>query len=438
MTADLIERVQQDAVTRLWVIYSDYSGISHAKIVPLDRLRHVLESGVGFAKANMDFDVMDQQVAEPQFGADTGDFYAVPDPDTYTPLPFASGHARMFSFLQTADGERWPGCPRSALQRVAERYDAAGWRVQAAFEPECFLFQRVGDEFLPADQSPMFSVAGLEQHRNLFDDTMDALAAMGLSVEQVGAEYGPGQYEINLRHTDPLRAADNLVTLKETLHALATRAGYIVSFMPKPYTHLPGCGLHVHLGITSMHGENVMGTGSLSVSGRAFVAGLLEHAPALCGVGAPIANSYKRLLPGSWAPAHVCYGTGNRATLVRIPEGKDIHVEFRAGDNSSNPYVFLAALLAAGLDGVQRELDPGEPVDGDVGHWTNERVRERHLAHLPRTAGEALQSVEADSVVMDALGSVIGPAFLRVKRSELNAYDREVSDWERSAYLQTL
>ena len=438
MTADLNERIRQNAETRVWVMYSDYSGISHAKAVPLDRLDHVLRSGVAFARANMDFNVLNHQVQAPQFGADTGDFYAVPDSTTYAPLPFAPGHARLYSVLMTADGERWAGCPRATLQRVADRYAAAGLCLQTAFEPECILFERDGTEFVPADESPMFSVAGLEQHRDLFDEVMDALSSMGLAIEQIGAEYGPGQYEINLHHSDPLGAADDLITLKETLRAIGKRAGLVVSFMPKPYTHLPGCGLHVHLGITSDAGENVLGSGALSDVGRAFVGGLLAHAPGLCGVGAPTANSYKRLLPGSWAPAHICYGVGNRAALVRIPEGKNVHVEFRAGDNSSNPHLFLAALLAAGLDGIEQGLDPGEPVEGDVGHWTAEQVAARGLEFLPRSASEALAAFESDRVLMEALGPVIGPTFLRVKRSELEAYDLEVTDWERRAYLQNV
>lgn len=438
MTAELKERIRQDAVTRLWILYGDYSGISHAKAVPLDRLDHVLRSGVGFAKANMDFNVLNHQVTAPQFGADTGDFYAVPDPETYAPLPFAPGHARLYAFLMNASGERWAGCPRTALQRVADRYTAAGLRLQVAFEPECILFERNGSEFKPADQSPMFSVAGLEQHRDLFDEVIDALSSMGIAIEQVGAEYGPGQYEINLHHSNPLGGADDLVTLKETLCAIGSRAGLVVSFMPKPYTHLPGCGLHVHLGITSETGANMLGTGVLSDVGRAFVGGLLAHAPGLCGVGASTVNSYKRLLPGSWAPAHICYGSGNRAALVRIPEGENVHVEFRAGDNSSNPHLFLAALLAAGLDGIEQRLDPGEPIQGDIGHWTAEQVAARGLAYLPRSAPEALAAFETDPVLMEALGPVIGHTFLRIKRSELEAYDVEVTDWERRAYLQTV
>lgn len=176
----------------------------------------------------------------------------------------------------------------------------------------------------------------------------------------------------------------------------------------------------------------------LSAPGRAFVGGLLHHAPALCGIGAPTVNSYKRLLPGSWSPAHVCYGAGNRAALVRVPDAGERHVEFRAGDNTCNPHLFLAALLAAGLDGIRRALDPGLPVMDDIGHLDAAAAAERGLAMLPRSAPEALDALEADRTIMGALGPIIGPTFLRVKRSEIAAYELEVGDWERLAYLETI
>ncbi len=165
---------------------------------------------------------------------------------------------------------------------------------------------------------------------------------------------------------------------------------------------------------------------------------MLAHARGLSGIGAPTVNSYKRLLPGSWSPAHIVYGSGNRAALVRIPQGGPLHVEFRSGDNTSNPHLFLAALLAAGLDGIERGLDPGEPVHDDVGHWTVEETSARGISFLPRTVAKALNALETDATLMRALGPVIGPAFLRVKRSELEAYDLEVTEWERTAYLETV
>jgi glutamine synthetase len=255
----------------------------------------------------------------------------------------------------------------------------------------------------------------------------------------VAPEFGPGQYEINIAHQPPLKAADDLMTVKEELRALARAAGFIATFMPKLSADLPGSGLHVHLGVMSSDGRNAMrGDGPLGLSplGTSFVAGLLKHAPGLSGLAAPTVNSYKRLLPGSWAPSHICYGASNRAVLVRVPDSGDKHVEFRAGDGTGNPYLTLIGLLASGLDGVEHGLVLGEPAMDDVGHISEEEASARGLELLPRSAPEALDALEADAVLMDALGPVIGPGFLRIRRSEAAAYSLEVGEWERATYLE--
>jgi glutamine synthetase len=437
----LRDRLDAENTRQLWVVYHDYSGLSHAKTVPPERFDDAIGHGIAFARANMDFNILDHQVPDVQFGADTGDFFAVPDPSSYAPLPHHPGAARVFSFLRNADGSPWAGCPRAATQRVVERFVARGLHVSAAFEPECYLFTRDGAGWAPADQSRMFTVEGMERHAGLIERLMDDLPRMDVTLEQIGAEYGPGQYEVNMRYAGPVKAADDLNTVKDVMRVAARDAGLLASFMPKPFSDLPGCGLHVHLGLQDDNGGNVMagdGPSGLSELGRWFVAGLLAHAPALAGLGAPTVNSYKRLQPGSWSPAHVCWGAGNRAALVRVPDGGATHVEYRSGDNTSNPHLYLTGLLAAGLDGIERVLDPGDPVRGDVGHLSAGETAALGLRFLPRTASDALDALERDEVVVGALGPVIGPTFLRVKRSEIAAYDLTVGDWERTAYLETV
>jgi glutamine synthetase len=182
-----------------------------------------------------------------------------------------------------------------------------------------------------------------------------------------------------------------------------------------------------------MEGDGPVG---LSDLGASFVAGLLKHARGLSGLAAPSVNSYKRLLPGSWAPSHICYGASNRAVLVRVPDSGSRHIEFRAGDSTGNPYLTLIGLLAAGLDGIEHELRVGEPTLEDIGHLSEAELSARGVEPLPRSAPEALDALEADAVLMDALGPVIGPGFLRLRRSEVAAYSLEVGDWERATYLE--
>jgi glutamine synthetase len=268
---------------------------------------------------------------------------------------------------------------------------------------------------------------------------------MGVTVEQLGKEYGPGQYEATTHYADPIKAVDDYLTLKEVVRALARDAGWVASFMPKPYAHLPGCGLHLHLSLWDVDGQRDLSRGEtdgepLPPVGRHFLGGLLAHAPALTGVGCPIVNSYKRLLPGSWAPAHICWGVGNRAALVRIPSlTRRRHIEFRSGDNAANPFIFLTAVLAAGLDGLRNQIQPPAPVTEDVGFITTEgEAAARGLAFLPRTLPQALAALEADKVVAEALGPVILGEFLKVKRSELAAYNLHVHPWERKMYLEAI
>ena len=437
--AALLARAKEDALSELWVVYHDWSGRAQVRSVAPEGFDSAARNGVTFARANFDFNVLDHQVPDFVFGAESGDFAAVPDPATYAVVPHHPGAARVYSFLHEAGGEGWAGCTRGALRAMSEKFASHGLTVQAAFEPECYLLRRTDHGYEAAAQARMFTINGLESQRELISELMNALRRMGVVLEQVAPEYGAGQFEITLRHQPPLKAADDLMTVKEELRALAGRAGVIASFMPKPYADMPGSGLHVHIGLTHSDGRNAMAGDrpvGLSPLGASFVAGLLKHARGLCGLSAPTVNSYKRLLPGSWAPSHICYGSSNRAVLVRVPDAGSKHVEFRAGDGSSNAYLDLVGMLAAGLHGIERGLLPGEPITDDIGHLSARETAVRGLERLPRNAPEALDALEADDVIMEALGPVIGPGFLRLRRSEAAAYALEVGDWERATYLE--
>jgi glutamine synthetase len=437
--AALVVRAKEDGISEVWVIYHDLSGRAHVRSVPHQRLDRVLTGGVSFARANIDFNVLDHQVPDFVFGAETGDFLAVPDPATYARVPHHPGAARTYSFLHDADGQPWAGCARAALIAMDARYLSRGLAMRVAFEPECYLLAMTDEGAKPAARAKMFSLNALESQRVLMSLVMTSLAEMGVELEQVAPEFGPGQYEINIAHQPPLRAADDLMTVKEEMRALARAAGFIATFMPKPFAGMPGSGLHVHLGVVSLEGSNAMEGDSpvgLSPLGTSFVAGLLKHARGLSGLAAPTVNSYKRLLPGSWAPSHICYGGSNRAVLVRVPDSGSKHVEFRAGDGTGNPYLTLIGLLAAGLDGIEQGFLLGEPTQDDIGHLSAADASARGLELLPRSAPEALDALEGDAVLMDALGPVIGPGFLRLRRSEVAAYSLEVGDWERATYLE--
>jgi glutamine synthetase len=435
------QRLDEWGCRGLWIIFHDYSTRACAKWVPRSAVRQALRRGGIFARANLNFTIDDQQVPEPHFGADSGDFFALPDPETLAPVPYRPGMARVLSFMTTEQGQLWEGCPRGRLLEALERLTEHGLTARVAFEPEFTLYRRdEGGALQPADDFAMYTVDRVDASFELLCAIEETLAQQGVDVVQIGSEYGKGQIEINLGHEQPLKAADDLLTFRDSVRALARDAGLVASFMPKPYAGAAGNGLHVHLSLWGANGSSDRSSGSealgLSREMTRFIGGVLSHAPALCGVGSPTVNSYKRLQPASWAPAHIAYGSGNRSVLVRIPGSSRRRLEFRAGDNTSNPYLFLTALIAAGIDGLERDLDPGDPAESDLGHAATDILTEHGVKLLPRTAGEALDAIEADEVVMEALGPVCGRELLRVKRFELERYNTQVGEWERSVYME--
>jgi glutamine synthetase len=441
----VLSRMESDGIEHLWVIWHDYGGRSCAKTVPKERFERILERGVVFARADLDFNLEDHMAAGSIFTAETGDFLAVPDPDSYAPIPYREATGRVHAYMRADGGAVWEGCPRTRLQHMVEAYAAEDLSLEVGFEAEFALFAPLGDgEYQPADHDGMFTVAGLDRHYTLMRDVVESLRAMGVTVEQLGKEYGPGQYELTTHYTHSLRSVDDYLTMKEVVRALAREAGWEATFMPKPYAHLPGNGLHLHMSLWDAKGGRDLSIGEtddqpLSRLGRHFLGGLLAHAHALAGVGSPIVNSYKRLLPGSWSPAHVCWGVGNRAALVRIPAmGRRRHIEFRSGDNACNPFLFLTAMMAAGLDGIRNQIEPPAPVEDDVGHLSDEQAAARGIEMLPRSLPAALGALEADGVIAEALGPTILGEFLKVKRSELAAYNLHVHPWERRLYLETI
>ncbi|MCY4061277.1 MAG: glutamine synthetase family protein [Chloroflexi bacterium] len=441
---DLLQRLTDDRIEFLWVTYHDYNGRACAKTVPKSKFKSAVEDGIVFARANLNFGVDDHNAADGIWQAQTGDFLALPNPDAYWKLPYRENTAIVFCDMMTEAHQPFDGCPRQCLAKTVSRFEERGIDISAALEAEFSLFNKTNDgDYAPSRAGGMYTVAGLNQFADLLHDIVATLETMGLQVEQLGKEYGPSQFEFSVRYADPLAAADNYLISKEVTRALALQRGFIASYMPKPFAELAGNGLHVHLALWDRaSGDNLMaGTGldnPLSETGRHFLGGLLAHAPGICALGAPTVNSYKRLQPASWAPAHIAWGVGNRGVLLRVPDvNQRCRVEFRAGDNTCNPYFFMTALLAAGLDGLQKRREPSEPFhDEDVGHFSEEQRLHHDIDYLPRTLPVALDALENNEILMSALSPVIGQEFLKVKRLELDTYNLTVHPWERQMYME--
>jgi glutamine synthetase len=445
-TADELQnRLAEDGIEHFWIAYHDYSGVGAAKSVPPESFKSATREGVVFAIANLDMDINDIQPPTATFLADSGDFMAVPDPTSYAVLPRYPKTARAYAWMRATDGSDWQGCPRTRLAAIEAELLKEGFTVQTALEPEFYLLKR-GEhgDFLPINNSRMFTLQGLQNEQSLIAKIVEELRAMGVGIPQFGKEYGRGQYEMSIQHGSPLQSIDRYWSLKEVVRDLASEAGYVATFMPKVYSQWVGNSLHAHVSVWDADGTTDLTPStkdetSLSEVGSWFLGGLLKHSAALTGLGSPTVNSYKRLLPGSWAPANTYWGYGNRSGVARIPGiGKRRHIEYRSGDNSCNPALFLTGLLAAGLDGIRNRIAPGEPFQGDIGHLTQDEIERSKIGFLPRNLPDALAALEADAVVANAVGPIALAHFLSVKRSELAQYELMVHPWERDTYLEVV
>ncbi len=341
------------------------------------------------------------------------------------------------------DGEPAPVCQRTFLKRMSGRLGDRGLRLQVAFENEFSLALREDGRLVPLDASLCFSTIGMTAAQDYVDELASALDAQGIALEQYYAELGHGQQEISTAHAPALRAADEQLFVRETIRGVAARHGLVASLAPKPWPETAGNGCHIHASLWDEGGErnrfyDPAAADRLSAEARSFVAGLLEHLPGLCGLAAPSFNSYRRLVPQYWAGAYTCWGYDNREAPVRVPstyrgaEESSTNLELKTADASCNPYLALGGLIAAGLDGLERALEPPAPVQVDPATMGEDDREREGIRELPRSQAEALDALEADSVLTEALGPVLATSYLAVRRSEWAAY----SDGDEQFELQ--
>ncbi len=421
--------------------FVDIHGAAKAKAVPVAHLQSVLSEGAGFAG----FAIWGVGI-EPH----GPDFMAVGELNTLSLVPWQPGMARIVCNGHV-NGEPWAFDSRVTLKKQIERLSDRGWTLNTGLEPEFSLLKRnsLTGAIEPCDGSdvlakPCYDYKGLSRTRTYLEKLTESLRAVGIDVYQIDHEDANGQFEINYTYTDCLTSCDHYIFFKMAASEIANEMGMVCSFMPKPFAHLPGNGMHMHVSISSVGGAHLFEDKSdpqglnLSTLGYHFLGGLLAHAPALTALACPTINSYKRLVVGrsltgaTWAPAYISYGDNNRSTMVRIPKGR---LELRLPDGSCNPYLTTAAVIAAGLDGIDRELHPGPAHNENLYDLSPTQLRERGIAVLPQNLDRAIDALEADALILDALGPV-GCEFIRLKRMEWIEYMRHVSDWEIKSYLE--
>lgn len=435
----LQQHLAAQGVHTLVAQFTDLHGVAKGKLVPLAHLATLLRTGAGFSGPSIAGSGL------PRMGP-RSEYYGRGDPTTARALPWMPGYARV-ACDGFVDDAPFDACPRQVLRRQVARLAERGWSLQTGIEPEFFLLRRGAQGYEPADphdrlDKPSYDLKSLPRQHVLLAELADGLRACGLDVFQTDHEDAHGQYEINFMHDQALASADALMLFKQAAHALAERHGSVFSMMPKPFANQPGSGMHFHVSLWQgerglFDRESGDATAALPTLLRHFIGGVLAHSAALCAVAAPTVNSYKRLVVGeslsgtSWAPAVVAHGPNNRTALVRTLPGR---FEWRLPDASANPYLASAALIAAGLDGIDRALDPGPACTDDLFERTPAELAARSIGVLPQSLGEAVAALESDGVVRDALGASLSAEFIRLKRAEWVAYARHVSAWELERY----
>jgi glutamine synthetase len=407
----------------LWVrfVFVDHAGIPKCKAVYRDGFGRRAEAGVGLAKGVLALDP--SGALHPESGlSPVGECRLVPDLSTLTPLPFAPGQAMVSCDMTEPDASTpWSGCPRGALKRALGALAGRGYRSVASYEAEFYVWGPEG----PLDRTPYAGSFALTPAADFMAELARTLEAMGIRPEQCHAEVGHGNLELSVGEDEALAAADGRVKVLEAIRGVAHRMGLGTTMAPKPYLDAAGNGHHLHVSL--YEGEDPVlfdASGALSDPGRGFVAGLLEHLPAVMAFTAPSPNSYQRLAPGMWASAFAAYGPDNREAAIRLAspvagrESATANVEIKPVDVTSNPYLALAAVLAAGMDGMDRNLDPGEPTLVDPATLGDEQRAARGIRPLPASPDEALDALEGDGVLVEALGEPLVRTHVAVARAQ--------------------
>jgi glutamine synthetase len=441
---DIREKVAKGEIEFFFAQFVDMYARPSAKLVPAQNLDDLLSEGAGFA--GFAAGEIGQQPSDP-------DIAAIPDVSSFTPLPWEPSVAR-FACDVTVDGEEWPYDPRTILRRQLDKARAKGFEFKMGLELEYFLVRRLEDGSIaladPLDtlEKPCYDLVGLTRNLDFLTTISSYVNALGWGNYANDHEDANGQFEQNFTYADALTSCDRAIFFRYMVHVLAEKRGVLATFMPKPFSHLTGNGCHFHMslwdGETNLFLEENDPRGlGLSETAYHFIGGLMRHARAYSAVTAPTVNSYKRLKVGTtasgatWSPVWISYGYNNRTQMLRIPgPGR---VEDRTIDGSCNPYLAAAVVLAAGLDGIESGIDPGEPNSDNLYDVAYDELVGRGLETLPSNLLDATNELEGDEVIRKALGrgrdEDYADYYVRVKRDEWNRYHEQVTPWEVTEYL---
>ena len=439
---NVLAEIEENDIDFLRLQFTDILGTVKNVSVPADQAEKAFTEGIYFDGSSINGFVRIQE----------SDMRLDPDPETFAVLPWRNSEkvtsARLIcDIVDTSTGEPFSGDPRRILKNALERAAEHGYTVNAGPEPEFFLFEEDEDGRATTtthDSGGYFDLAPKDLASDVRADIIYGLEEMGFDVEASHHEVAEGQHEIDFKYDGGLTTADNIATFRSAVRAIAAQHDLHATFMPKPIAHINGSGMHTHLSLFTEDGENAFHDAddefTLSETAYSFLAGILEHAPAISAVTNPTVNSYKRLVPGYEAPIYIAWSDVNRSALVRKPAARvpaASRIEFRAPDPSCNPYLALAVMIHAGLDGIENDLECPDPVRENIYDFDEDKREEYGIETLPGNLGEAIDALEEDEVVTSALGPHVSEKFVEAKRQEFSEYIADVSQWELDRYLET-
>ena len=439
-TKDDIRRIaKEEDVKFLRLMFTDLYGTIKNVEVPISQLDKLLDNKLMFDGSSIDGFVRIEE----------SDMWLYPDLSTWMIFPWGNEHgkvARIICEVYNADRTPFYGDPRNNLIRILDEMKELGFTdFNIGPEPEFFLFKLDPETGKPTthlnDHGSYFDLAPMDLGENCRRDIVLELEKLGFDVEASHHEVAPGQHEVDFKYADALTACDNIQTFKLVVKTVARKHGLHATFMPKPLERINGSGMHLNMSLFTKDGNAFFdenGQEQLSKEAYYFLGGILKHARNFTALTNPTVNSYKRLVPGYEAPVYVAWSGHNRSPMVRVPvaRGASTRLELRSVDPSANPYMAVAAVLAAGLDGLKNKIEPAQPVDRNIYSMTEDERKAAGIVDLPSSLHNALKAMREDEVIKDALGNHLYSNFMEGKRLEWDAYRLEVSQWERDQYLE--
>lgn len=436
---DVLAKINDHGIELIRFLYTDLSGQVRGKLTSSGTFAERSKTGIGLVKGMMAMNMLDKMQTDTGLGA-TGEVRLVPDLDTFRLVPYTRSSASVICDLVQLDHMGWSLCPRELLRRQLADANTLGFSIQAAFETEYMLGEYGQDgSYTPLDTNVCFGTDAMDRADAFYTELYECLSRQGIQIEQFYPELGHGQHEISIKHASAMEACDRYLAVKESLRGLATAAGFFFTAAPKPFEDQPGNGCHLHLSIWDKEMKQNLtwskeGDG-LSDIARYFIAGLVSHLPALVSVTCPSVNSYRRLKPKSWSSAYACWGYDNREAAVRVPsvywgkEEESTNIEIKCVDSTINPHLAMAAVVASGLDGIMKKMEPPPPVAGDPADLSPEAMERHQVVRLPQSLDKALVELETDIYLMKMLGPELANVYITVKTSEVNAFALD-SDFE--------